>query len=142
MLDALQMSLNPQALIAFVFYILGAAAVFALFAFIYTRVTPHREFVLIREGNSAAAIALGGALIGFALPVASVIAHSVSILDFLLWAVIAAVVQLTTFFVVNLVLKGLPERIQRGEVSAAVFAAAVAIGMGLLNAACMTPTPV
>lgn len=60
MLDALRMSLNAPAVLGFAVYILVAAALFALFQFIYTRVTPHKEFALIREGNSAAAVALGG----------------------------------------------------------------------------------
>ncbi|WP_397378120.1 DUF350 domain-containing protein [Pseudomonas sp.] len=140
MLEALQMSLNATAVLGFLLYIVLAVVLLALFQFIYTRVTPHREFDLIRAGNTAAAVALGGAVIGFALPVASVISHSVSLLDFAVWAIIAAVVQLLAFLAVSLVLKGLPARIQNGEMAAGIYVAAVAISVGLLNAACMTPT--
>ncbi len=94
-------------------YILGAAVLFALFQFIYTRITPHKEFELIRSGNVAAAIALGGAMIGFAIPASNVIAYSISILDFVVWAVIAAFVQLLAFLVTSLVLKGASERIKK-----------------------------
>lgn len=139
MLEALKMSLNAPAVIGFVLYIAGAVTLLALYQFIYTRLTPHREFQLIREGNPAAAIALAGAVIGFALPVSSVISYSVSILDFLVWAVIAGVVQLLAFFAVHLVLKGLSDRIHKGEIAAGIYVAAVAISVGLLNAACMTP---
>ena len=140
MLEALKMSLNATAVIGFLFYIVSAVVLLALFQLIYTRITPHREFHLIRENNSAAAVALSGAVIGFALPVASVISYSVSLLDFVVWAVIAAVVQLLAFLAVSLVLKGLPDRIQKGEVAAGIYVAAIAISVGLLNAACMTPT--
>lgn len=139
MLEALKMSLNSTAVIGFILYLLGAAILFCLFQFIYTRATPHKEFALIREGNVAASVALSGALIGFAIPASNVIAYSVSLLDFFVWAVIAAVVQLSAFFVVGLILKGLPARIQRGDMAAAIYTAAVAISVGLLNAACMTP---
>ncbi|MBD9607374.1 putative membrane protein [Pseudomonas sp. PvR086] len=140
MLEALSISLNKAAVLGFVLYILGAAALFALFQFIYTRITPHREFELIRAGNVAAAIALGGAIIGFAIPASNVIAYSISILDFVVWAVIAAFVQLLAFLVTSLVLKGASERIKKGEIAAGIYVAAVAISVGMLNAACMTPS--
>lgn len=141
MLEALSISLNKAAVLGFVSYILGAAVLFALFQFIYTRITPHREFELIRSGNVAAAIALGGAIIGFAIPASNVIAYSISILDFVVWAVIAAFVQLLGFLMTSLVLKGASERIKKGEIAAGIYVAAVAISVGMLNAACMTPTP-
>ncbi|MGB3127356.1 MAG: DUF350 domain-containing protein [Pseudomonas sp.] len=140
MLEALSISLNKAAVLGFVTYLLGAAVLFALFQFIYTRVTPHKEFELIRAGNVSAAVALGGAIIGFAIPASNVIAFSISILDFVVWAVIAAVVQLLAFLVTNLVLKGTSERIKKGELAAGIYVAAVAISVGMLNAACMTPT--
>ncbi|TVT82632.1 DUF350 domain-containing protein [Pseudomonas sp. H3(2019)] len=140
MLEALSVSLNKAAVLGFVSYIIGAALLFAIFQFVYTRITPHKEFELIRSGNTAAAIALSGAIIGFAIPASNVIAYSVSLLDFAVWALIAAVVQLLAFLMTNLVLKGTSERIRNGEIAAAIYVAAVAISVGLLNAACMTPS--
>ena len=140
MLEALSISLNKAAVFGFVLYILGAAVLFALFQFIYTRITPHKEFELIRAGNTSAAVALGGAIVGFAIPASNVIAHSISLVDFVVWAVIAAVVQLLAFLLTSLVLKGTSERIKNGELAAGIYVAAVAISVGMLNAACMTPT--
>ncbi|QHF00555.1 DUF350 domain-containing protein (plasmid) [Pseudomonas cannabina pv. alisalensis] len=140
MLDALKLSLNATAVFGFVIYIVAAAVLFALFQFIYTRLTPHKEFVLIRDNNTAAAIALGGSLIGFALPASSIISYSVSVLDFVVWVVIAAVVQLLAFLATSFVLKGLSDRIAKGEIASAVYAASVAISVGFLNSACMTPS--
>lgn len=140
MLEALSISLNKAAVFGFVSYIIGAAVLFALFQFIYTRITPHKEFELIRAGNVAAAIALGGAIIGFAIPASNVIAYSINILDFVVWAVIAAFVQLLAFLMTSLVLKGTSERIRNGEIAAGIYVAAVAISVGMLNAACMTPS--
>lgn len=90
MLEVLAVSLNKTALVGFVVYLIGAVLLFMLFQFVYTRITPHKEFELIRSGNIAAAIALSGAIIGFAIPASNVIAFSVNVLDFVLWAVIAA----------------------------------------------------
>lgn len=140
MLEALRMSVSFQSVLSFLVYIVVAAVLFGLFQMAYTRLTPHKEFVQIREGNVAAAIALGGALIGFALPASNVIAYSISILDVVIWAVIAAVVQLLAFTATNLVLKDLSARITRGELAAAIYAASVSISVGFLNSACMTPS--
>jgi putative membrane protein len=140
MLDALRMSLNFQSVLSFLVYIIVAAVLFALFQMAYTRLTPHKEFVQIREGNIAAAVALGGALIGFALPASNVIAYSISVLDVVIWAVIAAFVQLLAFTATSMVLKDLSARITRGELAAAIYAASVSISVGFLNSACMTPS--
>ncbi|TWI52569.1 putative membrane protein [Pseudomonas duriflava] len=140
MLEALRISLNAGAVTGFVVYIVVAVILFALFQLIYTRLTPHKEFALIREGNTAAAIALGGSLIGFALPASNIIAYSVSVLDFVVWVVIAAIVQLLTFLGTSLVVKDLSARIARGELAAAVYSASVAISIGFINSACMTPS--
>jgi putative membrane protein len=108
------------------------------FVFIYLRVTPYREISLIRAGNSAAAASLGGAIIGFVLPVASSIENSVSLLDMLLWAVISLIVQLIAFLIVRALIPAIAKNVQEGQLASGVFLGAVAIALGLLNAACMT----
>lgn len=140
MLDALRLSLNATAVFDFVIYIVVATLLFALFQFVYTRMTPHQEFKLIRANNPAAAIALGGALIGFALPAGNIITNSVSVLDVVVWVFIAAVVQLMVFIATSLVVKNLSARIANGEHAAAIYTASVAVSVGILNAACMTPS--
>lgn len=140
MIEALSISLNKTAVLGFLVYMLGALLFLGIFQFIYTLITPHKEFALIRENNVAASIALSGAVIGFALPASNVIAYSVSLLDFLVWAAIAAVVQLLGFLVTSLVIKNISARIGRGEIATGIYVAAVAISIGLLNAACMTPS--
>lgn len=137
--EAIRFSLQPQALIGFGLYIIGAMLAMWLFVFLYTRITPHNEFALIRSGNTAAAIALGGSVIGFALPINNLITYSASILDFAIWALIAMVVQLVMFGLTSLVLRKLSTRIERDEVSAGIFVASASIAAGLLNSACMVP---
>ena len=72
------------------------------YLFIYTRVTPHDEFQLIRDNNPAAAIALGLSLLGFVLPLVSAIAHSANVWDCLIWDVIALIVQIIVYFIVKI----------------------------------------
>jgi putative membrane protein len=123
---------------AFLGYFALAIALLFMFTLIYTWVTPHNEMALIRANNAAAAIAFGGAVIGFALPLSSAISHSLSLLDCAIWGLVALLVQVLTFVVLRVLLKQLPQRIAQGELAAGIFAASCAIAVGILNAACMT----
>lgn len=123
---------------AFLAYFAMAIVLVLLFIRIYTWVTPQDELALIRANNSAAALAFGGALIGFALPLSSAITNSMSLLDCAVWGAVALIVQVLTFVVLRVVIKQLPERINQGEIATGSFVAASAIAVGLINSACMT----
>ena len=118
---------------------MAAIVFFSAFKFLYQMVTAYSERELIRQGNTAAAIALGGALIGYVLPLASALSQTVSLAEFASWALLAGVIQIVAFIVVSRVLyKALAARIEAGETAAGVYLASISIGVGLLNAACMT----
>lgn len=124
---------------AFVIAFVAAILFFSAFKFLYQAITPYHEGELIRQGNTAAAVALGGALIGYVLPLASALSHTVSLPEFAAWALLAGVIQIAAFIVVSRVLyKALADRIEAGELSAGVYLASISLGVGLLNAACMT----
>lgn len=123
---------------AFVAYLALGVFYFVAFVVTYIWITPQREMALIREGNLSAAISLGGAAIGFVQPLASAIAHSVSLVDLALWGLVAWVVQLLTHFVLRLIVRDLRARIEADVRSVALFVAVVAVCVGTLNAAAMT----
>lgn len=122
-------------LVAFV-----AAGLFTVaFKVIYQWVTPYDEGKLIREGNMAAAVALAGALIGYVLPLASALSHTVSLVEFCAWAALAGVIQVGAFTLIRMVvMKDVSARIERGELSAGVYLSSISLAVGLINAACMT----
>jgi putative membrane protein len=105
---------------------------------IYVAITPYPEIRLIREGNAAAAATLSGVLVGFALPLGSAVAHSVSLLDMLVWAVVALIVQLVAYAVVRLAVPKVVQHVRDGQVASGVFLGSVAVSVGILNAASMT----
>lgn len=121
----------------FLAYGVVAIVLMGAFVFIYTTITPHKEFTLIKAGNIAASISLSGALIGFVLALASVIQHSVSLIDMVVWGIIALIVQLLAYFSVRLALPAISQGIVEGNISKAIFLASTAISFGLINAACM-----
>jgi putative membrane protein len=124
----------------FLAYFASALALAAAFLLLYVFVTPHREFALIREGNSAAALQLTGTFLGFAIPVAVVIGHSVSIPDMLLWGAVATVVQLAVFAIIaRLLFRGISARIAERCAASGIFVGGMGLGVGVLQAACMVP---
>lgn len=122
----------------FLVYLGVSLALLAMFVALYVRVTPHRELTLIREGNLAAAFSLSGALLGFIVPLASAIQYSVGIVDMAIWGLIALVVQVAAFIVVKLLIPTLTEDIAAGKAAQGFFLGSLSLGVGLLNAACMT----
>lgn len=122
----------------FFIYFVSASVLVGIFAFVYARLTPWHEVALIRAGNNAAAISFGGALLGFILPLSSAIAHSVAFLDMIVWGVVALVVQLLVFLGAKLLDGDLKRRIEGGETAAATKLGVLALGFGIVNAACMT----
>lgn len=108
-----------------------------LYMVLYLYVTPHREITLIRGDNLPAAVVLAGALLGFALPLAGALRIASGVRDVAAWAFIALVAQLAAYGVVALLLKNFTKRINRGEMAAAVLAAAAHVSVGLVNSAAM-----
>lgn len=118
---------------------LAAGGFTLIFKAIYRWITPHDEGALIRSGNMAAAVALGGALIGYVIPLASALAHTSTLPEFVAWAILAGVIQIVTFWVVRRVaLPDVSARIERGEMSTALYLLSISLAVGILNAACMT----
>ena len=120
----------------FMYFVISLAVV-ALFVAIYTAVTPYREIRLIREGNTAAAISLGGAVLGYSVPLATAVEQSGSLVDMLIWSAVALVAQLVAYLATRLILPRLAADVNEGKVASAVFLAALSIAVGLLNAAAM-----
>ena len=121
----------------FVYFGIASIAV-VVFVAIYVMVTPHHEFRLIRQGNTAAAISLGGAILGYTIPLAKAVSQSESISDMLLWSGVALVAQLVAYGITRLILPQLSSHVDEGKSAAGVFLAAISIAIGLLNAAAMT----
>ena len=106
---------------AFLLYFCTAIIAVVAYLLVYTRVTPHNEFQLIRDNDPAAAITLGLSLVGFSLPVVSAIAHSANVVDCLIWSLIALAVQIAVYFLVKIPVPNLSTRIAQGELASAIW---------------------
>ena len=119
-----------------IFFVLAVALV-GLYLAIYTVATMHNEFALIRQNVLSAAVSMGFSLVGFALPLSSAIVHARSVVDLVLWGLVAMAVQIVAYWLVRLVVPNLSERIASGELSSALFLGAASVAAGIINAAAM-----
>ena len=122
---------------AFASFFATAVLMLAAFVALYVAVTPYSEIRLIRDGNEAAAVSLGGAVIGFALPLAVSVAVSHNLYAMIGWGAVAGVVQLFVFIVARLALPRINESIPQGRLASGIFLALLSIAVGILNAGCI-----
>lgn len=105
---------------------------------IYEWITPYPELQLVREGNNAAAIALSGAILSLAIPLASSMAVSVSVLDILVWGGVTLIILLIVYRLIDFLLKDLPTRIENGEIGAAILLSSVKLAVAAITAAAVS----
>ncbi len=60
-----------DALLAFCAYFFIGTAMVIVFLFIYSKITPHNEWQLIKNNNTAASLAFSGTLLGYVIPLSS-----------------------------------------------------------------------
>ena len=106
--------------------------------FIYMWITSHDERKLIREGNTAAAVSLAGAILGLAVPLAFCMASSVNVYDIVIWGIVTLVIQLATFWIIDIWLRDLSKRIEEGQVGTAILLVSVKLAVASINAAAVS----
>lgn len=134
-------SASLQGAPAFLLYLAVSLAFLCAALKAYTMATAHDELSLIRENNEAAAWSTFGILVGLALPIAKSVAQAESIMDMLIWAVLALLAQIVAYHATRLVLRDISGRIGRGEKASGILSAGVSVAVGVLNAAAMTYVP-
>ena len=103
----------------------------------YNALTPFHELGLVREGNTAAGIVLGGNFVALAIPLAATLATSLVTLDIVIWGLVALVVQLIAFVAAARLIPGLRGMIESGNTAAACMLAGIQVAVALLNAGAM-----
>jgi putative membrane protein len=132
-----ELMLYIHGLPSFMSYFAIGGILMVLYVYLYNRLTTFDEWELIKQNDSAAAVAFSGSLVGFVIPLASAIQNAQTNLGCLFWGFVALLVQLIAFFAVRMIVPAITERIRRGEVAAGILLAAISLNVGLLNAASM-----
>ena len=136
--DAGSVASSLSGLPAFLAYFCLSLVVVTGYVYLYTHITSHDEFKLIEANVPGAAVSLGLSLLGFAMPVASAVAHAANLIDCIVWSVIALIVQILIYFLVRIPVPDLSKRIEKGELAPAIWLGLASVTGGLLSAASMT----
>jgi len=119
----------------FIVMTLVAGGMLVLASMVYILLTPWKELALVRGGNGAAGLALAGAILGLALPLAACLAASAEVFDLIIWGVAALLMQLIAYRVVDMLLSGIPTRIENDEAGAAIVLIAAKLAAAMLLSA-------
>jgi putative membrane protein len=126
------------AILNYLIHLLLAAVLLAVFFVVYTRTTPANEVLLIRQGNQAAALSLGGALIGFSITVGSALMHTANYQEFFAWAFGAMLVQVLAYAITTRVLNMSQDQIEANNTAFGGLLGAISISIGVINGACIS----
>jgi len=126
------------AILNYLIHLVLAAMLLAAFFVIYTRITPADEVLLIRQGNQAAALSLGGALIGFSITVGSALMHTANYQEFFAWAFGAMLVQVLAYAITTRVLNMSKDQIEGNNGAFGGLLGAISISIGVINGACIS----
>ncbi|MDQ1923837.1 MULTISPECIES: DUF350 domain-containing protein [Massilia] len=126
------------AILNYLLHLATAVAMVMAFFVIYTRLTPFNEVALIRGGNHAAALSLGGALIGFSLTIASALLHTPDYYKFLEWAAGAMLVQVLAYNIATRLLKMSKDQIEADNSAFGGLLGAISVSIGLVNAGALS----
>jgi putative membrane protein len=121
-------------IVNYALHLVAAGLLLFVFFLIYTWVMPFKEITLIRQGNVAAALTLGGALIGFSMTVASGLVHTDALGSFVGWSAAAAVIQLLTYVLVSRLLHMSKQQIEGNNIAFGVLMASISISVGAISA--------
>lgn len=122
----------------YLLHLVLAAVLLIVFFVVYTRVTPFDEILLIRQGNHAAALSLGGALLGFSATIASSLVHTADYQQFFAWAFGAMLVQVLVYGVATRLLRMAKDQIEADNSAFGGLLGAISLSIGAINAACIS----
>jgi putative membrane protein len=122
------------AILAYLLHLATAIAMVMAFFVLYTRITPWDDMTLIRQGNRAAALSLGGTLVGFSVTVGSALTHTDNYLEFAGWGVLAMLVQVLVYVFATRLLRMSKDQIEADNTGFGGLLGAISLSIGLINA--------
>ncbi|MDY7574905.1 DUF350 domain-containing protein [Actimicrobium sp. CCI2.3] len=127
-----------SAIVNYVLHLLLASGLILAFFRVYTYITPFDELLLIRQGNTAAALSLGGSLLGFSLTIASCLIHSSDYRQFVAWAAGAMLVQVLVYAAATRLLRMSKDHIESGNAAFGGLMGSISLSIGAINAAAIS----
>lgn len=109
-----------------------------VFLSIRSKVTPHNEWQLIRNSNTAASLAFSGTLLGYIILLSSAAINAISTLDYLAWGGVALVIQLVIYGGARLYMPALNGKVINHSTATGLFMGTTALAGDISDATCMT----
>jgi putative membrane protein len=126
------------AIIGYAIHVIAAAIMLGVFIVIYMKITPFDEMALIHAGKGAAALSLGGAVVGFSLTLGSAIVYNAGLFGVIGWAVVAMIVQVIVYAIASRLMHTIKTEIEAGNAAMGGFMGALSLAAGIINAACLS----
>ncbi|QDX93920.1 DUF350 domain-containing protein [Brevibacillus laterosporus] len=102
--------------------------------------TKVKEFQLIATNNQAAALTLGGKMLGLAFVLGSAVANSVSLVDMVIWSGVGIVAQIIFFFLAEIITIrfSIREAIEKNNTAVGILLMMFSLSIGWIVGQCLT----
>ncbi len=129
-------TMNLEKISHYVVYFILSLILFASFFKAYVAFTPYDEVALIKKGNVAVAWVLCGTLLGYAVNLGFAMFYSYGVLQFVIFGIVSAIMQLLTYYVLQKVFHSLQEEIRaNNNIAVGILFGAIALCVGVINGA-------
>ncbi|MDR7073585.1 DUF350 domain-containing protein [Fictibacillus barbaricus] len=117
----------------------GLALLFAGFV-VFELTTKTKELKLISNGNTAAALSLGGRLFGLSFVIGSSIANSLSLIDLLIWGTVGIAAQIIALFAAEhlAIRSSISQAIDADNKAVGLLVMFLSLSVGWVIAQCLT----
>ena len=102
--------------------------------------TKTKELKLIAQGNLAAALVIGGKLLGLSFVIGSAIANSVNLTDMIIWGAVGIVSQIALYILLELITIrfSIKDAIENNNTAVGTLLLLISLSVGWVIAQCLT----
>jgi len=102
--------------------------------------TKTKELKLIAQGNLAAALVIGGKLLGLSFVIGSAIANSVNLTDMVIWGAVGIVSQIALYILLELITIrfSIKDAIENNNTAVGTLLLLISLSVGWVIAQCLT----
>ncbi|WP_336882545.1 DUF350 domain-containing protein [Priestia koreensis] len=119
----------------------GLACLMLIIGFVLFEVsTRTKELALIGKGNQTAAMVMGGKLFGLAFVLGSSIAHSIDLMDMVIWGFVGIITQIVLYILIELVTIrfSIKKAVEENNTAVGILLLLVSLSVGWVIAQCLT----
>lgn len=132
------MNIEQLDIMNYFLYLFLGVGMLVIFTKLYFILTPYDEIALIRQGKGAALISLSGTLIGFSLTLAASAIYNNSLAVFLIWSLLAMIVQLAGYWGIIRVIGNVEESIALNNTAVGGLIGLIGLVLGIINSGCLS----